>query len=140
MPIINVQSGLDLKEAASAIFRALDIEHSELRDSDNFPGGWYWKGQIGAFTVRISESDPDDPSCSGTQYQIYLRVDSSSQTDPEDAAFMMIAELLRAGFPVVRKVSRTEAAIERDWYSFDNEGNIEIRRETLPTLELTQHS
>lgn len=115
--IVHIRSNQTLPETAARIFRMLSIQQIEVRDSDNYPGGEYYRGRLGDLQVRVSHEDPDDTAFEDCQFVVALQTGPAAKFPVDDALRAMIVELLAAGYFVARESSHSDAAVERSIYA-----------------------
>lgn len=135
MPVRTVYIGspLDAEQTPAAIFRALSIENTEERDSDNYPQGSYYLGRAGDLEVKVWA----DEYSGFEEYPYRLAIDlaEDSPFGIDEALDLAVLELLKAGFAVAREVSYKDGVVERELYSLDGNSNLIKRRDTTQVRE-----
>lgn len=114
---VHIRSNQNLSDTARAIFKMLSIPRIEVRDSDNYPGGEYYRGIAGDLQIRISHEDPDDAAFEDCQFVLALQTGPGAKYPMDDTLRALIRELLAAGYFVARESSHTESTVERTIYT-----------------------
>src|SRR4051812_8227964 len=115
----------ELPEVAGRVFDALGVEDGEERDSDNYPGGSYFRGKVGAVEVRVSRESPEDPFYDEFQVLVSIRAPSTLPTPPDEVAQLAAIELLRAKFRVAEEAGSTEQRARWKVYALDAAGTLQ---------------
>ena len=125
MTLLYLATPDPLPDVASRVFAALGVTESEERDSDNYPGGNYFRGSNGAFEIRVSRESPDDPFYGDFQALVYIRAPSNLATPPDEVAQLAAVELLRAGLRVAQEQGSTPQKARWRVFSLDAAGKLQ---------------
>jgi hypothetical protein len=125
MTLLYLSTEDPLPEAARRVFDALGVEEREERDSDNYPGGNYFRGKVGAFDVRVARQSPADPFYDEFQVLVSIRAPSTLPTPPDEVAQLAAIELLRAKFRVAEKDGRPQQRARWKVYALDAAGRLQ---------------
>jgi hypothetical protein len=126
MTLLYLSTQDALPDAARRVFDALGVPDAEERDSDNYPGGNYFRGKVGAFEVRVSRESPEDPFYAEFQVLVSIRAPANLATPPDEVAKLAAVELLRARFRVAQEEGSTDQRARWKVFSFDPAGQLQV--------------
>ncbi|MCG2594423.1 hypothetical protein LZ009_16725 [Ramlibacter sp. XY19] len=125
MPLLYLSTPDPLPDVARRVFGALGVADGEERDSDNYPGGTYFRGRNGVFEVRVSRESPDDAFYGEFQALVSIRPPANLATPPDEVGQLAAVELLRAGFRVAQESGSTAQKARWRVFSFDAAGKLQ---------------
>ena len=124
----------DFVDAARHIFDAIGISRWEEHESENYPGGQYFKGS--GMNLNATIALEDDFGYDDYQYWAILNKETDSRIDLESEVENVAVKLLRTGLGVARGIENDPAAdadhIVRVIYELDSDGRVRTRKEKMP--------
>ena len=134
MPLLYLSTPDPLPVAAQRVFGALGVKNWEERDSDNYPGGNYFRGEVGAFEVTVSRESPDDPFHDDFPVLVLIDYESTVPTPPDEVAQLAAIELLRAKFGVAEEEDWDDAWVRWRVFSLGPDGQLQstVQQRDIP--------
>ena len=126
--ILNMKSNQSLDGAAQSIFRTLGISEYRRHDSDNTPGGIYFKAKADELTLKLYPADDADFEY---RYTLSLKAPNGSSVNLEGFVDKIVEKLLRAGYDICRELEGPERLTACQGYSLTSAGGLVKRIEKL---------